>query len=115
MQAQSWDTIDLEILSPLIKRRALHTPQATVARFNLSKGAVVARHAHVNEQISMVLEGALQIEFDDREVVVRPGELIVVPPDVPHAATALEDTLVQDFFSPPREDWIRNDDAYLRK
>jgi len=27
---------------------------------------------------------------------------------------ALEDSLAVDLFSPPREDWIRGDDAYLR-
>jgi hypothetical protein len=28
---------------------------------------------------------------------------------------ALEDTVAVDVFSPVREDWIRGDDAYLRR
>jgi hypothetical protein len=34
---------------------------------------------------------------------------------VPHAAEALEDTVDIDFFAPRREEWIRGDDAYLRR
>jgi hypothetical protein len=28
---------------------------------------------------------------------------------------ALEDTVALDIFTPAREDWIRGDDAYLRR
>jgi len=41
-------------------------------------------------------------------------EALVIPPDVPHMVEALEDSLAVDLFSPPRADWIRGDDAYLR-
>ena len=36
-------------------------------------------------------------------------------PHVPHGVEALEDSVVVDVFSPAREDWIRGDDAYLRR
>ncbi len=48
-------------------------------------------------------------------MVVRAGEMVLIPGGVPHAAEALEDTLDMDVFAPPREDWIKKDDAYLRK
>jgi quercetin dioxygenase-like cupin family protein len=114
MNSQAWTTITPETMAPGISRRAVHADNATVARFDLAEGAVVARHAHENEQITTVVEGALRLDFDDRQVVVKPGELIVIPPNVPHAARALEKTIVVDFFTPRREDWLRKDDAYLR-
>jgi quercetin dioxygenase-like cupin family protein len=87
-----------------------------LARIFLRRGAVVPRHSHRNEQITYVLEGALEFTLDDGEVmVVRAGELLVIPPDVPHQAVALEDTLDLDVFAPPRADWIAGTDAYLRK
>jgi quercetin dioxygenase-like cupin family protein len=49
------------------------------------------------------------------EKVVRAGEVLRIPPNLPHSAEALEDCIAVDLFSPPREDWIRGDDAYLRK
>jgi quercetin dioxygenase-like cupin family protein len=45
---------------------------------------------------------------------VRAGEVLTIPPNLPHSALALEDTLVLDIFSPPRQDWLDGDDAYLR-
>jgi quercetin dioxygenase-like cupin family protein len=45
---------------------------------------------------------------------VRPGEFLCIPPNVPHTAVALEDTLDIDIFTPPRTDWINKTDQYLR-
>ena len=50
-----------------------------------------------------------------KEVILSAGETLQIPPNVPHSAEALEDAVAVDVFSPPREDWIRGDDAYLRK
>jgi quercetin dioxygenase-like cupin family protein len=47
-------------------------------------------------------------------VTVRAGEVLCIPPDVPHEALALEDTVDLDVFNPPRRDWIEGTDAYLR-
>jgi quercetin dioxygenase-like cupin family protein len=61
------------------------------------------------------LSGALKFIFDDAEFVLRAGEIVLIPANLPHRAEALEDTVNIDFFAPRREDWIRKDDAYLRQ
>jgi quercetin dioxygenase-like cupin family protein len=75
----------------------------------------VPRHSHRSEQFSFILSGALKFIFDDAEFVLRAGEIVLIPANVPHRAEALEDTVDIDFFAPRREDWIRKDDAYLRQ
>ncbi len=50
-----------------------------------------------------------------QEVTVRAGEVLCIPPNVPHEAHALEDTVDLDIFNPPRQDWLDRDDAYLRQ
>jgi len=45
---------------------------------------------------------------------VRGGEVLMIPPGLPHSAEALEDSVVADAFSPVRADWIEQRDAYLR-
>jgi unsaturated pyranuronate lyase len=102
-------------LSESIRRQMLSGEQATLARIFLTRGAVVPRHVHVSEQYSVVLSGALKFIFDDQEVVLRGGEMVFIPSETPHAAEAVEDTLELDFFAPRRDDWIRRDDAYLRR
>ena len=53
-------------------------------------------------------------EDQKEEVVVRAGEVLVIPSNLPHKALALEDTLDVDIFCPPRQDWLDKTDAYLR-
>lgn len=114
MQYYNWDGMEEESLSPLLGRKMIHGRYATVARIRLQKGAVVPLHSHPNEQISMLESGALRFAIDGEERIIRAGEMVVIPPYVPHRVEAIEDSLAVDLFSPPREDWVRGDDAYLR-
>ncbi len=111
----SWDAVEHETLSPTLGRRMVNGENITVAQVFMKKGALVPRHSHVNEQFTYIVSGAMKLIFDDGEVLLRAGEVILIPPHVPHAAEAMEETLDMDFFSPPREDWINKTDAYLRK
>lgn len=109
-----WEDIESEALNPLIDRQFVVGTGTMVARLLLKKGARVPRHNHANEQITYVLSGALRFVLDEGEVVVRAGEVLCIPPHAPHEAFAIEDTVDLDVFNPPREDWIRREDAYLR-
>ena len=48
----------------------------------------------------------MRFTFPDREIVVRGGQVLLVPGNLPHGATMLEDTVSMELFSPPRQDWI---------
>lgn len=115
MDLYNWTEIPQEPMSPLLTRQVIHTPHMTVARLHIRKGAVVPMHQHPNEQLSMINEGSLRFEVGGKEVVVRAGEVLRIPPNVPHMAEATEDCVATDLFTPPRQDWISGDDAYLRK
>jgi quercetin dioxygenase-like cupin family protein len=110
-----WADIEVEKLSSLIGRQFLVGTDTMLARVLLKKGAHVPLHSHHNEQITYVLEGALKFAIEGKEIVVHAGEVLCIPPDVPHEAFALEDTVDLDIFNPPRQDWIDRDDAYLRR
>jgi quercetin dioxygenase-like cupin family protein len=110
-----WDDIPPEQINPTISRRFITADRVTVARFELTRGAVVPQHAHENEQVSYIVSGALKFILEGREIVVRGGELLQIPPNVPHSAEAVEDTLAIDVFSPIRQDWIDKTDSYFRR
>jgi len=114
MQHYNWNLLEEEPLNPLLGRKMIHGQHVTVARIRLRKGAVVPTHSHPNEQISMLESGALRFVISGEDRVMRAGDAVVIPPHAPHLVEALEDSLAVDLFSPPREDWIRGDDAYLR-
>ncbi|MCX6596011.1 MAG: cupin domain-containing protein [Acidobacteria bacterium] len=114
MQTYDWSTVPLEQLSPQAARKVIHTGRMTVARLWLKAGAVVPEHHHENEQITMLAKGRLLFYMEGGVHTVNAGQVMVIPPNVPHRVEAIEDSEATDLFSPVREDWRRGDDAYLR-
>ncbi len=113
----SWKNLPVEELKPGLGRNWVNGEQGMLAQIYFKKGVMVPKHRHPNEQFAYVLEGALLFrigEDQSEEVVVRAGEVLHIPSNVPHSAEALEDTLDLDVFIPPREDWLTGDDDYLR-
>jgi quercetin dioxygenase-like cupin family protein len=109
-----WKNVELEHLNPSIDRQMIVGDKMMLARVLLKKGAHVPEHHHHNEQLTYILEGALKFKIDGKEIVVRSGEVLCIPPHMPHEAWAVEDTVDLDVFMPPREDWLSKSDAYLR-
>ena len=113
-----WESIPIEDLNPLLSRRLVTGEKGMLAHVYLKKGAVVPLHSHENEQFTYILEGALKFLIGDdksEEIIVREGEVLHLPSNVPHEAEAIEDTLDLDIFVPPREDWLTGSDDYLRE
>ena len=111
----AWNDVEIEAMNPLLGRQLIVGHQVMLARVLLKKGCIVPLHSHVNEQLSYILEGALKFYIDGKEIVVRAGEVLTIPPNMPHKAEAMEDTVDLDVFNPPRADWINKTDSYLRK
>ena len=113
-----WSDLPEERLSPLLGRKLITGSRMMLAHVYLKKGCIVPKHQHENEQLTYILEGALRFWIGDdesQELIVRAGEVLHIPSNVPHKAEALEDTLDVDIFDPPRQDWLNKTDAYLRK
>jgi quercetin dioxygenase-like cupin family protein len=112
-----WDDLPKEKLNDLLDRKLITGDRIMLAHVYLKKGCMVPRHFHENEQHSYILEGSMRfwIGEDEKEVVLlRKGDVLVIPSNLPHKAEALEDSLSLDVFSPPRQDWLDGTDAYLR-
>ncbi len=89
-----------------VLRRFMGGENLTLARITFVAGSVLPVHAHVNEQFTVVLEGTLRfVGADGSTTDVHAGEVMHLPPHVPHGATALTDATVLDVFAPIRVDW----------
>ena len=97
----SWNDVEVEAMNPLLGRQLIVGHQVMLARVLLKKGCIVPLHSHINEQLSYILEGALKFYIDGKEIVVRAGEVLTIPPNMPHKAEAIEDTVDLDIFNPP--------------
>jgi quercetin dioxygenase-like cupin family protein len=115
MQLFAWDSVRKEQMNPRIWRKVVTGEKMTVAQIFIAKDGVVPVHHHENEQMSYVLEGALKFDIGGQEVIVRKGEIVHIPSNVPHGVVALEDTFDIEIFAPVRTDWLSGQDDYLRK
>jgi quercetin dioxygenase-like cupin family protein len=109
-----WNSVEVEALNPLLGRHFVVGQNIMLARVLLKKGCIVPEHSHPNEQLTYIAEGALKFWIDGKEIMVNAGEVLTIPPNMPHKAEALEDTVDFDVFNPPRADWMSGTDAYLR-
>ena len=113
-----WSDLPEVRVTDLISRRLITGTDMMIAHVYLKKDALVPQHSHHNEQITYILSGALHFWIGadrGREVIVREGEVLHIPSNVPHEARALEDTLDVDVFSPPRQDWLDGTDSYFHR
>ncbi|WP_256010260.1 L-dopachrome tautomerase-related protein [Desertivirga xinjiangensis] len=100
-------------VNALLTRSTLSGESGTIGYFTYQKGAVVPTHQHPNEQYSLITKGSVRVSVGGKEIIVKAGEGIIIPPNVPHSFTALEDgTLDIDFFAPSRMDWLAGTDNY---
>jgi quercetin dioxygenase-like cupin family protein len=109
------EEIPVEQVTELFSRRFFTGEQATFAFIYMKKGCVVPLHHHDSEQFSYCMTGLIQFRIGDKELVLKPGELVRIPSNVPHEAISLEDFSGIDIFSPIRKDWVDGSDNYLRK
>ncbi len=113
-----WDDIPRERVPDEIDRKLITGDRIMLAHVFLKQGSVVPMHSHENEQLTYLLGGALKFWIGDEDaepIVVREGEVLHIPSNVPHKAEALEDTFDVDIFSPPRQDWLDGTDSYFHR
>lgn len=103
-----------EPMNSKLTRVMTHGERATVSRFSAGKGASVMKHAHEHEEIVCMQSGSMKFTFDDRTEHLSKSDVLIIPPNTPHAVEVMEDSVFLDFFTPVRTDWQRGDDKYLR-
>ena len=114
LQHYVWSSIAIDEMSPVLGRQLVVGQNIMLARVLLKKGCIVPEHSHPNEQLTYIAEGALKFWIDGKIIVVNAGECLTIPPNMPHKAEALEDTVDFDVFNPPRADWMNKSDTYLK-
>lgn len=97
-----------------VRRSVFSGEGATLAFTTLEPGHTARPHSHPHEQIVYVLAGELLFVVGDEEVVVRAGDMLVVPPGVEHWAETLGDEPALDLsvFSPRRDEYAAEEQEW---
>jgi len=90
------------------KAKLVHTKTQTYAFWEIKKDSVLPGHQHINEQVSIVTKGVLELTIGDTTTEMKPGMVAVIPPNTYHSGRALSDVEITDIFSPIREDFPQN-------
>ena len=92
---------------PGLERQVLvHSPAMMLVRHQMRKGWSGSPHSHPHEQLVYVISGAIDVKAGDRRHRAAAGTSFIVAPNAVHQATALEDSVVLDVFTPAREDYV---------
>lgn len=94
---------------PGLRRQVMsYTERMMLVRHRMVKGWVGTLHSHPHEQMVYIVSGRIRFEAEGAVVDAGPGDSFIVGGDVPHQASALEDSEVLDLFTPYREDYAPN-------
>lgn len=86
--------------------RTVHGERVTLSVLELDPGAVVPEHAHANEQVGVLLEGAVTFTIGGETRNLSPGATWCILAHVPHSVVVGPDgALIVEVFSPIRDDW----------
>lgn len=85
--------------------KLVHTDVMTVAHWNILADHTLPEHAHPQQQIVNMIQGEFELTVAGQPVHLRPGDVYVIPGDVPHSGRALTDCRIIDVWHPCREDY----------
>ena len=114
----NWDEVPTEEVTPSMHRKIISGEKLMIAKMKFKDGFLVPLHHHVHEQVTQVLTGTIRFWFGENKEQVMdlgPGDVVVIPSNLPHEALMIGDVEEIDTWSPPREDWLNKTDDYLRK
>jgi len=94
-----------KLLTAGILGQYVHGESTTLGWVTIQAGSKLPAHHHPHEQITLMLEGKMEMQIGDEVVMMEPGTVKVIGSNIPHSAIAHTDCVLLDVFSPVREDY----------
>jgi quercetin dioxygenase-like cupin family protein len=94
-----------KLLTEGIVGQYVHGDSTTLGWVTIKAGSKLPAHHHPHEQITLMLEGKMEMQIGDETFLLEPGVVKVIPANIPHSAIAHSDSVLIDVFSPVREDY----------
>ncbi len=102
----TWDTTPEREPVSGVHMRAITGDQIMVTRVALDPASVIPVHDHPHEQVSVVLDGSLEMTVEHGTRRLGPGDVVTIPGGARHGVVVgPAGATVMDVFSPPREDY----------
>lgn len=107
----NWNSMQRAQSRNSVSRRVFSGKNSMMVMNELLPSAKPNLHQHHHEQLTYIVEGTCRFVLGDEVLDLAAGDVILIPPDVPHSLEVTSDTPVLnlDVFSPIREDFLTPD------
>jgi quercetin dioxygenase-like cupin family protein len=103
-----FSTIEWEYPAEGIRRKVMsYGDQLMAVYVEFKKGSIGALHHHPHLQITYIQSGSFEVQIDGNKQIQKGGDCYYIPENKVHGVVALEDSILVDFFTPMREDFIK--------
>jgi len=109
MSFESWTKINNELLGDRALMHIISSENITVGKVEIMDLVDLPTHSHINEQITIVTEGEMNIQLSTVEKIVRKGEVCIIPANISHSVKILKTPFKSfDIFYPIRENFTKS-------
>ena len=74
----------------IVSRTLLRTPTTRVVLFGFAEGQELSEHTSTSQALIQVLSGSCEFTLDGKPHTLKAGDLLHMPPNLPHAVKATE-------------------------
>lgn len=99
------DATPVNVIPGVSRRTLITTEKLMLCEFKFIKGSEIPVHSHPHEQVGYVVKGNVRMTINNIEYDLTTGDTYAAPPNVSHGALIIDDAIIIDTFSPPREDY----------
>ena len=74
----------------IVSKQILKKPNGNITLFAFDKGESLTEHTSPFEAVVFIAEGEMEITIGGEPHIVKAGEIIVMPPNIPHGLVATQ-------------------------
>ncbi|MCZ7603203.1 MAG: cupin domain-containing protein [Melioribacteraceae bacterium] len=76
----------------IVSKQIIKKPNGNLTLFGFDKGESLTEHTSPFEAVVNIIEGEMEITIGGKPYNVKAGEMIIMPPNIPHGLVAKEKT-----------------------
>ena len=107
MKLYNWDDVAVNQSDSGITRQLITFENMMLAQIFIPRGISFPAHRISSEQLTLYVKGRAVYQSGDSKIEASEGSIVHIPAGTVHNDQVLEDTIVLDVFSPPRQDWLK--------
>lgn len=93
MKERLWDGIKIQEKS-IVSRQIIKKPNGNITLFAFDKDESLTEHTSPYEALVQIVKGKMTITIGGKPFQVEEGEIILLPPNIPHGLVALDQTIM---------------------